>query len=107
MYEVQPKWISIIHMAVYLLQAFDRAYIENPGPMVVFATPGMLHAGLSLQIFKKWAPFDQNMVSWIIVVLPGLKTCEHLVFWYSIYPYVCPVCLFSVIPSCLHSMCNT
>jgi len=30
--------------------------------MVVFATPGMLHAGLSLQIFKKWAPSDQNMV---------------------------------------------
>ncbi|KAL5014310.1 hypothetical protein ScPMuIL_002178 [Solemya velum] len=35
------------------IKAFDRAYIENPGPMVVFATPGMLHAGLSLQIFKK------------------------------------------------------
>ena len=52
-----------MHSAVCLLQAFDRAYIENPGPMVVFATPGMLHAGLSLQIFKKWAPFDQNMVS--------------------------------------------
>lgn len=31
--------------------------------MVVFATPGMLHAGLSLQIFKKWAPNENNMVS--------------------------------------------
>lgn len=32
---------------------------------VVFATPGMLHAGLSLQIFKKWAPDEKNMVtSW-------------------------------------------
>lgn len=30
---------------------------------VVFATPGMLHAGLSLQIFKKWAPDEKNMVS--------------------------------------------
>ena len=30
--------------------------------MVVFATPGMLHAGLSLQIFKRWAPSEQNMV---------------------------------------------
>lgn len=30
--------------------------------MVVFATPGMLHAGLSLQIFKKWAPNELNMV---------------------------------------------
>ncbi|XP_035828983.1 integrator complex subunit 11 [Aplysia californica] len=45
---------------------FDRAYIENPGPMVVFATPGMLHAGLSLQIFKRWAPSEANMV-----IMPG------------------------------------
>ena len=30
---------------------------------VVFATPGMLHAGLSLQIFKKWAPDEKNMVT--------------------------------------------
>ena len=44
------------------IKAFDRAYIDNPGPMVVFATPGMLHAGLSLQIFKRWAPNDNNMV---------------------------------------------
>ena len=31
--------------------------------MVVFATPGMLHAGLSLQIFKKWASDENNTVS--------------------------------------------
>ena len=36
------------------------------GPMVVFATPGMLHAGLSLQVFRKWAPFEQNMI-----IIPG------------------------------------
>jgi integrator complex subunit 11 len=30
--------------------------------MVVFATPGMLHSGLSLQLFKKWAPEEKNMV---------------------------------------------
>jgi len=48
------------------IKAFDRSYIDNPGPMVVFATPGMLHAGLSLQIFKKWAPSPQN-----IVIMPG------------------------------------
>ena len=29
---------------------------------MVFATPGMLHAGLSLQIFKKWADDEKNMV---------------------------------------------
>lgn len=48
------------------IKPFDRSYIENPGPMVVFATPGMLHAGLSLQVFKKWAPHEQNMV-----IMPG------------------------------------
>ncbi|RWS31155.1 cleavage and polyadenylation specificity factor-like protein [Leptotrombidium deliense] len=48
------------------IKPFDRAYIDNPGPMVVFATPGMLHAGLSLQLFKKWAPFENNMV-----IMPG------------------------------------
>ncbi|VEN39741.1 unnamed protein product [Callosobruchus maculatus] len=48
------------------IKAFDRQYIDNPGPMVVFATPGMLHAGLSLQIFKKWAPNENNMI-----IMPG------------------------------------
>jgi hypothetical protein len=48
------------------IKPFDRSYIDKPGPMVVFATPGMLHAGLSLQIFKKWAPFEQNMI-----IIPG------------------------------------
>ncbi|XP_060536886.1 DNA polymerase epsilon catalytic subunit 1 [Cylas formicarius] len=48
------------------IKPFDRQYIDNPGPMVVFATPGMLHAGLSLQIFKKWAPNENNMI-----IMPG------------------------------------
>ena len=34
------------------IKPFDRSYIQNPGPMVVLATPGMLHGGLSLQIFE-------------------------------------------------------
>uniref|UniRef100_H3D4E7 Integrator complex subunit 11 n=1 Tax=Tetraodon nigroviridis TaxID=99883 RepID=H3D4E7_TETNG len=45
------------------IKAFDRSYADNPGPMVVFATPGMLHAGQSLQIFKKWAGNEKNMSS--------------------------------------------
>lgn len=48
------------------IKPFDRTYIDNPGAMVVFATPGMLHAGLSLTIFKKWAPNENNMV-----IMPG------------------------------------
>ncbi|KAK6635420.1 Integrator complex subunit 11 [Polyplax serrata] len=48
------------------IKPFDRSYIDQAWPMVVFATPGMLHAGLSLQIFKKWAPNENNMV-----IMPG------------------------------------
>ena len=48
------------------IKQFDRSYIDKPGPMVVFATPGMLHAGLSLQIFKKWCSSEQNMI-----IIPG------------------------------------
>lgn len=48
------------------IKPFDRNFADNPGPMVVFATPGMLHAGLSLQLFKKWAPSENNMV-----IMPG------------------------------------
>ena len=46
------------------IRPFDKSYADAPGPMVVFATPGMLHAGLSLQLFKKWAPCENNMVIW-------------------------------------------
>lgn len=48
------------------IKAFDRTYMDNPGPMVVFATPGMLHSGLSLQIFKRWCTSEKNMV-----IMPG------------------------------------
>ena len=40
--------------------------MNQPGPMVVFATPGMLHSGMSLQIFKAWAGDPLNMV-----IMPG------------------------------------
>jgi len=46
--------------------SFDRSYADAPGPMVLFATPGMLHAGTSLEVFKKWAPSEDNMV-----IMPG------------------------------------
>ncbi|CAG0892335.1 unnamed protein product [Cyprideis torosa] len=48
------------------IKPFDKGYMENPGAMVVFATPGMLHGGLALQIFKRWAPSENNMV-----IMPG------------------------------------
>ncbi|KAI7882995.1 Metallo-hydrolase/oxidoreductase [Lichtheimia hyalospora FSU 10163] len=48
------------------LKPWDKAYLDHPGPMVVFASPGMLNLGSSLEIFKKWAPDPKNMV-----ILPG------------------------------------
>ena len=43
----------------------QRTYLSKLGDML-FATPGMLHAGTSLEVFKKWAPHEQNMC-----ILPG------------------------------------
>lgn len=48
------------------IKPLGQGIIDNPGPMVVFATPGMLHAGQSLHIFRKWAPDERNMV-----IIPG------------------------------------
>ena len=44
----------------------DKVLIEENKPMVIFATPGMLHGGFSLNIFKKIAPNSKNSV-----IIPG------------------------------------
>jgi len=44
----------------------EPSHIEAPGPMVVFSTPGMLHGGQSLKIFKKWCGDEKNMI-----IMPG------------------------------------
>lgn len=48
------------------IKPFEKSYVNNPGPMVVLASPGMLHGGLSLHIFKKWASGENNML-----IMPG------------------------------------
>ena len=48
------------------IQPWEPAYATHAGPMVLFATPGMLHAGTSLEVFKKWAGSPLNMV-----LIPG------------------------------------
>ncbi|XP_065868174.1 cleavage and polyadenylation specificity factor subunit 3-II-like isoform X2 [Euphorbia lathyris] len=45
---------------------FDRSMIDAPGPCVLFATPGMISGGFSLEVFKRWAPYETNLVT-----LPG------------------------------------
>eukprot|EP01130_Rhizamoeba_saxonica_P008372 TRINITY_DN3380_c0_g1_i2.p1 TRINITY_DN3380_c0_g1~~TRINITY_DN3380_c0_g1_i2.p1 ORF type:complete len:580 (-),score=103.89 TRINITY_DN3380_c0_g1_i2:116-1855(-) len=48
------------------ISPFEKSWMDNPGPMVLFATPGMLHAGTSLEVFKKWCTSELNMC-----ILPG------------------------------------
>ena len=49
-----------------LSNLLSRSYIQNPGPMVVLSTPGMLHGGLSLTIFEEWCTNELNMI-----IMPG------------------------------------
>eukprot|EP01083_Nonionella_stella_P284604 968936_1 len=44
------------------IEQFDMSYATEDRPMVALASPGMLHAGASLEIFKLWAPHKKNMV---------------------------------------------
>ena len=45
---------------------FDRGTIRDKNPMVLFATPGMLHGGLSLSVLKEWCGDAKNTV-----IIPG------------------------------------
>lgn len=45
---------------------FDRKMIKSKEPMVLFSTPGMLHGGLSLSVFKEWCGDAKNTI-----VIPG------------------------------------
>ena len=48
------------------ISSFDKSLIKSPMPMVLFATPGMLHGGLSLQVFKEWCSEPKNTL-----IIPG------------------------------------
>ncbi|CAD8049650.1 unnamed protein product [Paramecium sonneborni] len=48
------------------IQPFDRNLIKSPLSMVLLATPGMLHGGLSMQVFKEWCGCANNSL-----VIPG------------------------------------
>jgi integrator complex subunit 11 len=48
------------------IKPFERSLADSQSPMVLLASPGMLHAGLSLEIFKKWAPDEKNCC-----IIPG------------------------------------
>uniref|UniRef100_A0A0K0E023 Integrator complex subunit 11 n=1 Tax=Strongyloides stercoralis TaxID=6248 RepID=A0A0K0E023_STRER len=48
---------------------FRTELADDPGPMVVFSTPGMLHSGQSLKVFQKWCGDEKNMI-----IMPGYCT---------------------------------
>eukprot|EP01016_Furgasonia_blochmanni_P057442 TRINITY_DN997_c0_g1_i4.p2 TRINITY_DN997_c0_g1~~TRINITY_DN997_c0_g1_i4.p2 ORF type:complete len:353 (+),score=104.03 TRINITY_DN997_c0_g1_i4:883-1941(+) len=45
---------------------FDKTMMRSSQPMVLFATPGMLHGGLSMQVFKEWCHDERNTL-----IIPG------------------------------------
>ncbi|KAE9551860.1 hypothetical protein FO519_004934 [Halicephalobus sp. NKZ332] len=48
------------------IKPFDLQRANDPGPMVLFSTPGMLHGGQSLRVFKLWCEDEKNMI-----IMPG------------------------------------
>lgn len=48
------------------ISQFDRGTIKSKDPMVLIATPGMLHGGLSLAVFKEWCEDSRNTI-----IIPG------------------------------------
>lgn len=58
--------ISLFVFSDFAVHKFERSMMNNPGPCVLFATPGMISGGFSLEVFKHWAPSDMNLVT-----LPG------------------------------------
>ncbi|KAK9089034.1 hypothetical protein Scep_028116 [Stephania cephalantha] len=42
------------------------SFINASGPCVLFASPGMISGGFSLEAFKQWAPSEKNLIA-----LPG------------------------------------
>ncbi|KAI3413813.1 hypothetical protein GPALN_011294 [Globodera pallida] len=48
------------------IKPFNMQFVDMPGPMVLFSTPGMLHGGQSLKVFKKWCGDERNSI-----IMPG------------------------------------
>ncbi|CAB3404409.1 unnamed protein product [Caenorhabditis bovis] len=48
------------------IRPMEKGVEDLPGPQVLFSTPGMLHGGQSLKVFKKWCGDPRNMI-----IMPG------------------------------------
>ena len=63
------------------VQKFERSMINAPGPCVLFATPGMISGGFSLEVFKQWAVSENNLVT-----LPGYNPISYFsLLYFSLY----------------------
>ncbi|SCM20042.1 cleavage and polyadenylation specificity factor, putative [Plasmodium chabaudi adami] len=73
-YKIYSSWINNDCVSTELKNLFDFSnisqfsnnYLNENRPMVLFATPGMLHTGLALKAFKAWASNPNNLI-----ILPG------------------------------------
>lgn len=48
------------------VKPFDKSLLKADMPYVLFATPGMLHGGSSMQVFKEWCNDERNTL-----IIPG------------------------------------
>ena len=48
------------------VKPFDKSLLKADMPYVLFATPGMLHGGSSMQVFKDWCADERNTL-----IIPG------------------------------------
>ncbi|CAD2093096.1 cleavage and polyadenylation specificity factor, putative [Plasmodium vinckei lentum] len=73
-YKIYSSWINNDCVSTEVKNLFDFSnitqfsnnYLNENRPMVLFATPGMLHTGLALKAFKAWASNPNNLI-----ILPG------------------------------------
>ena len=63
---IQQKFLQDSMFEFKNIQAFDKGLIRSSSPMVLLATPGMLHGGLSMQVFKEWSSDEKN-----VLIIPG------------------------------------
>ena len=55
----------------YIRPLDQKASLDALGPAVLFATPGMLHSGFSLEVFTKWCTSKANLVVFTGYCAPG------------------------------------
>ncbi|KAK9169108.1 hypothetical protein Syun_001248 [Stephania yunnanensis] len=53
-------------------EVMRRSFINASGPCVLFASPGMISGGFSLEVFNQWAPSEKNLIA-----LPGREAINE------------------------------